>query len=186
MSFSSRSNFMWRCSQISLWLPGAYQRWWWHFFLEEIKFAFTSPFRMMCFPSQQLVVLADLLPWNKVMQHYDMSYGFSRAVSHTAQGSFPLLARAARELVDGIWTESFQQGAVFTAALYTEMCFELKLLLIVLQHVKDLCQRGEADPDGIVRAVPPLSGRLAEWTRHDWARPTDQTDTSESSELSLS
>lgn len=101
------------------------------------------------------------------MQRYDMSYGFSRAVSHTAQGSFPLLAGLQEKLWMEYGQNPFEQGAVFTAALLTETCSELKFLLIVLQHVKDLCQRGETDPDGIVRAVPPLSGRQAEWTWHD-------------------
>ena len=47
-------------------------------------------------------------------------------------------------LQESLWIEygqnSSEQGAVFTAALLTEMCSELKLFLTVLQHVKELCQ----------------------------------------------
>lgn len=177
---------MWRCSQISFWIPCAYQWWWWHFLLEEIKFAFTSPFGMMRFPSQQLVVLADLHPWNKVTQHYDMQYGLSRTVFHTVRGSFPLLARAARELVDRIRTESFWAGCCFHSCLVDWDEFWIK----AFSHCAATCQgvvpvRRDGSRWYRESSSSPFWQASKEWTRRDWARPKDQTDTSERSELSL-
>lgn len=61
------------------------------------------------------------------MHHCDIWNGFSRAVFQTVQGSFPLLAGAAESLQMEYGQDPFEQGAVFTAAMLTEMCSKLKL-----------------------------------------------------------
>lgn len=157
---------MWRCSQISfesrvLTNGGG------DIFLLEVNLPSPRPFRMMRFPSQQLVVLADLHPWSEVMQHHDMYMGF-QGLSSTL---YTVAFHCWPGLQESSWIEYGQNSleqALFSQLPCWQKCVRIKSFFSPCCNMsRELCQWGDQSRWYPESSSSPFWQASKEWTRHD-------------------